>query len=105
LERHTKFCVNCGAQIDARAEICPSCGIRQPEIKTSSGQEGRKFSYLGIVFAFLSLIVAAIIFGSLAVIFGTIGVLKGDTKNGIIAIVLGVVFSVFSFFIGLSFMF
>jgi TM2 domain-containing membrane protein YozV len=24
----TKFCVNCGAMIDARAEICPTCGVR-----------------------------------------------------------------------------
>ena len=25
----TKFCFACGAQIDARAEICPKCGVRQ----------------------------------------------------------------------------
>ncbi len=25
-----KYCVNCGASIDARAEICPGCGVRQP---------------------------------------------------------------------------
>jgi hypothetical protein len=24
-----KFCHNCGAQIDAQAEICPKCGVRQ----------------------------------------------------------------------------
>ncbi|MBM3292306.1 zinc-ribbon domain-containing protein [Candidatus Bathyarchaeota archaeon] len=24
----TKFCSNCGAQVDARAEICPKCGVR-----------------------------------------------------------------------------
>jgi len=23
-----KFCSNCGAEIDARAEICPKCGVR-----------------------------------------------------------------------------
>ena len=27
-ERKTKFCVNCGAKIDAIAEICPKCGVR-----------------------------------------------------------------------------
>lgn len=27
-EKKTKFCVNCGAEIDARAEICPKCGVR-----------------------------------------------------------------------------
>ncbi len=26
----TKFCFACGASIDARAEICPKCGVRQP---------------------------------------------------------------------------
>jgi len=26
--RKTKFCVNCGAEIDAKAEICPKCGVR-----------------------------------------------------------------------------
>ncbi len=24
------FCFACGAQIDARAEVCPKCGVRQP---------------------------------------------------------------------------
>ena len=26
----TKFCFACGVSIDARAEICPKCGVRQP---------------------------------------------------------------------------
>ena len=25
-----KYCINCGEIIDARAEICPKCGVRQP---------------------------------------------------------------------------
>jgi hypothetical protein len=29
-EKKTKFCVNCGAEIDARAKICPKCGVEQP---------------------------------------------------------------------------
>lgn len=28
-----KYCVNCGASIDARAEICPACGVRQPSLR------------------------------------------------------------------------
>lgn len=28
-----KYCVNCGASIDARAEICPGCGVRQPSLR------------------------------------------------------------------------
>ena len=27
----TKFCYACGAEVDARAEVCPRCGVRQPE--------------------------------------------------------------------------
>ncbi|MGP8190241.1 MAG: double zinc ribbon domain-containing protein [Methanobacterium sp.] len=29
----TKYCGNCGDQIDQNAEICPKCGVRQPEVK------------------------------------------------------------------------
>jgi len=28
-----KYCVNCGASIDSRAEICPGCGVRQPSLR------------------------------------------------------------------------
>jgi len=28
-QKPTKFCSNCGAEIDIRAEICPKCGVRQ----------------------------------------------------------------------------
>ena len=31
----TKFCFACGQVIDARAEICPKCGVRQPGIANS----------------------------------------------------------------------
>jgi len=31
-EKKTKHCVNCGAEIDAKAEICPKCGVRQPPV-------------------------------------------------------------------------
>ena len=27
-ERKTKYCQNCGAEIDVRAEVCPDCGVR-----------------------------------------------------------------------------
>jgi TM2 domain-containing membrane protein YozV len=47
----TKFCHACGVAIDARAEICPKCGVRQqsqpqtlastgdPAVRQSSGQK------------------------------------------------------------------
>jgi len=28
-ERRTKYCSNCGAEIDVRAKICPKCGVEQ----------------------------------------------------------------------------
>jgi type II secretory pathway pseudopilin PulG len=31
-EKKTKFCSNCGAEIDIRAKICPKCGVEQPII-------------------------------------------------------------------------
>lgn len=31
----TKFCANCGAKIDAMAEICPKCGVRVTETSRS----------------------------------------------------------------------
>jgi type II secretory pathway pseudopilin PulG/RNA polymerase subunit RPABC4/transcription elongation factor Spt4 len=31
-EKKTKFCSNCGAEIDVKAKICPKCGVEQPII-------------------------------------------------------------------------
>lgn len=28
MSEETKYCSNCGAEIDAKAEICPKCGVR-----------------------------------------------------------------------------
>ena len=28
--KEIKSCMNCGGRIDAKAEICPLCGVRQP---------------------------------------------------------------------------
>jgi len=33
-EKPKKYCRNCGSQIDANAEICPKCGVRQMPAKT-----------------------------------------------------------------------
>ncbi len=38
----TKFCFACGANIDARAEICPKCGVRQTQqTQTTDGGKDR----------------------------------------------------------------
>jgi predicted RNA-binding Zn-ribbon protein involved in translation (DUF1610 family) len=36
-EKGMKFCVNCGGEIDYKAEICPKCGVRQPVIASPEG--------------------------------------------------------------------
>lgn len=37
----SKFCVDCGAKIPARAEICRSCGNRQPSLTALTGDPER----------------------------------------------------------------
>ena len=33
-----KYCSNCGAQIDEKAEVCPECGVRQAGMPPESGR-------------------------------------------------------------------
>ena len=40
MAEETKFCSNCGEEIDAKAEICPNCGVRVKSI--GSGISGDK---------------------------------------------------------------
>ena len=34
-----KFCVECAAAINEKAEICPECGVRQPDAQSGSDDE------------------------------------------------------------------
>lgn len=36
--KKTKFCFNCGNQLDVQAEICPKCGVRQPLLESAYGR-------------------------------------------------------------------
>ncbi len=88
-ERKTKFCQNCGAEIDKAAEICPKCGVRvapppspPPTIQTERKNEG----------------IAAV----LSFIFVGLGqIYNGQIGKGIIFVIIGAIF-VFTmiFFIG-----
>lgn len=63
-----KFCAECGAIINEKAEICPECGVRQPG--TGSGSDDER-------------LIAAL----LAIFLGGFGAHKfylGDTKVGIL---------------------
>ena len=37
----SKYCTNCGSEIDGKAEICPECGVRQA--KPGAYQENRTY--------------------------------------------------------------
>ena len=47
----TKFCQECGASINAKAEICPQCGVRQPGMAVAgTGQKNRITAALLAIF-------------------------------------------------------
>jgi len=81
-EKRTKFCVNCGAQIDARAEICPKCGVRvapppPPSMPPQNVNVERKNEGLAAILSFL--------FTGLGQIY------NGQIGKGIMFIILGIV--------------
>ena len=93
----TKFCFACGTILDARAEICPKCGVRQQPPPTQSigaagshsrivaallaiflGSIGIHRFYLGKTTAGIVTIVAVVItFGLAAIVTGIIGLIEG----------------------------
>ena len=36
----TKYCINCGAEIDEKAVICPKCGVQQARIQNNEKNPG-----------------------------------------------------------------
>ncbi len=74
-----KFCGACGAQLDARAEICPKCGVRQVILPQSGATATTSVGEK-------SRVVAAV----LAILLGGLGVHKfylGNTGLGILYLV------------------
>lgn len=78
-ERKTKFCVNCGAKIDVKAEICPKCGVRvaPPPAPLRGEYVERKSSGIAAVLSFL--------FVGLGQIY------NGEIGKGILFIIIGVI--------------
>ena len=74
----TKFCSECGAEISAKAEICPKCGVRVgPSPGTTSSGKNKTTAAL------------------LAFFLGTLGAHKfylGNTKMGIIYLLISITF-------------
>ncbi len=46
MAKPTKFCTECGKEINVRAEICPGCGVRQGFRGNSGGAGGEVPNYL-----------------------------------------------------------
>ena len=78
----TKYCTNCGAEIDLKAEICPKCGVRQAnpgayrDTSTHNGYNQKN----PVLAAVLSLIIV-----------GLGQVYNGQTIKGIIIFVAAVI--------------
>lgn len=71
-----KHCVDCGARIDARAEICPRCGVRQP-LAPRYGEQKSK-----------------VVAGLLALFLGPLGIHKfylGQTGQGVAFLICSIV--------------
>lgn len=80
-----KHCVTCGTAIHARAEICPSCGVRQPIAVTPMAYGTDK---------------SKIAAGLLAIFLGGLGIHKfylGQTGQGVLYLVLSLVSAVLWF--------
>jgi TM2 domain-containing membrane protein YozV len=82
MSKRTKFCFNCGQEIDANAEICPKCGVRvsPPPPPTNASPAitvERKSAGLAAVLSFL--------FVGLGQIY------NGQIGKGILFIIVGVI--------------
>ena len=54
VERKTKYCSNCGEEIDARAKICVKCGVEQAPLV-------EKVSSIWYLFPFFFMIIGGVI--------------------------------------------
>jgi len=70
MSEHVKYCTTCGNQLNAKAEICPKCGVRQ-SVRTESNKK--------------------IVAGVLALIIGGLGIhhfYLGNTLRGVLYLLL-----------------
>lgn len=76
----TKFCSNCGNEIDEKAEICPKCGVRVKPIPVSVPiSTEKKSSGIAAIASFL--------------IPGLGQIYNGEIGKGIMFIIIAVVFA------------
>jgi len=102
----TKFCQECGDEINKKAEICPECGVRQPDSEEEGeGEErakrARQFLYAGVILGFAALLFLPIIFGPLAVICGLLTLYYGRPLAGAAVVAWGVIATIIGWLIGI----
>ncbi len=71
-----KYCVECGATINAKAEICPKCGVRQSAAPSNSNviiNLPQKSMLLGLILTFF---------------FGPLGMLYATVLGGIVMFIV-----------------
>lgn len=99
----TKYCQECGAEINAKAEICPECGVRQPEAEEDDdrAKRAKQFLIAGAVLGFIAILILPIVFGPLAVLCGLLAMFYGRPLAGagvvawgVIAFLIGVVLGI-----------
>ena len=47
---NTKFCSNCGAEIDAKAVVCPKCGVQVAQININKEPKSRTMAIILALF-------------------------------------------------------
>lgn len=87
-----KYCVNCGAQIDLNAEICPKCGVRvspppQPTIPVQAVSDA--WYLVPILFAIIGGLIAYVV------------IKDKDSKKATNMIIVGILSSILWFIIAL----
>lgn len=99
----TKFCVECGSEINAKAELCPDCGVRQPALDGDETDHSIPFGAYGLVnvtLGALSLIFFPIVFGPIAILAGVQVSRHYDTKLGIAMVAWGLFAMIVGMIIG-----
>ena len=82
-EKETKFCANCGAEVDVKAMTCPSCGVLiATKYNALSGSN------------ILSKITSSLmyIFGIIFILAAFGGILSGDIIIGFFMLIIGLIF-------------
>lgn len=100
---NSKYCQECGAQINQKAEICPECGVRQASPNKDDddrSQRAKQFLIAGVVLGFIGILILPIIFAPLAVLCGLLAMFYGRPLAGAGVVAWGVIAFVIGFILG-----